>query len=94
MNDIRVHPPSVPDALIAWTTAAALIAFGIIFFDDAAIMGRTLLMLGIIGAANEALKLGESRSESKAIYRKVRLFLALAYVILVLIGFLFPPASA
>ena len=37
---------SVPDALFARRTSAALIAFGIIFFDDAVIMWSTILVLG------------------------------------------------
>lgn len=77
---------SVPDALIAWTTSAALIAFGVIFFDDAVIMGRTILGLGLLSAANELLKLRASRSRPN--YRGLRLLLAFAYVALVLIGFL------
>ena len=77
---------SVPDALIAWTTSAALIALGVIFFDDAVIMGRTILSLGIVSAGNELLKLRAARLQAE--YRGLRLLLALAYVALVLSGFL------
>jgi hypothetical protein len=80
------QPFSVPDALISWTTSAALIAFGVIFFDDAVIMGRTILALGLLSAANELLKLREAGS--RAGYQGLRLLLAFAYVALVLIGFL------
>lgn len=91
MKDSRLRRLSVPDVLIAWTTSASLIAFGIIYFDDAVIMGRTILTLGILSAGNEALKLMAARSGGD--YGHVRLGLALAYVGLVLIGFLSPPAS-
>ena len=86
MTPHTVRPLSVPDALIAWTTSAALIAFGVIFFDDAVIMGRTILSLGLLSAGNELLKLRGARS--RAGYQGLRLLLALAYVALVLIGFL------
>ena len=82
---------SLPDNVIAWTSASALIAFGIIFFNDAAIMGRTILALGFIGAANEILKRWEIHSEATGRYWWARLILAVAYLILVLTGFLFPP---
>ena len=91
MSDNLSRGISVPDALIAWTTSAALIAFGIVYFDDAAIMGRTILALGVLSAGNEALKLWAVRSQGD--YRRLRLGLALAYLALVLIGFLSPPAS-
>jgi len=81
---------SVPDALIAWTTAGALIAFGVIFFDDAVIMGHTILALGVLSAANEGLKLRDLRTGPNGGRRRVRLVLAMAYVALVLIGFLLP----
>jgi len=79
---------SLPDALIAWTTIAALVAFGIIFFGDGVIMGRTILTLGVLSGANEALNLRAARSGGTL--RRVRLVLAMAYVALVLIGFLWP----
>ena len=82
---------SVPDALIAWTTSIALVAFGVIYLDDAVIMGRTILGLGLLSAANEALKLLALRTGND--YRLLRLGLAFAYLGLVLIGFLSPPAS-
>jgi hypothetical protein len=92
MDDGHTNGLSVPDALIAWATAGALIAFGVVFFDDAVIMGRTILALGLLSAANEGLKLGAPRGASRGGYRRVRLLLAVAYVALVLAGFLFPPA--
>jgi hypothetical protein len=86
MTPHTARPLSVPDTLIAWTTSAALIAFGLIFFDDAVIMGRTILSLGLLSAGNELLKLPVARS--RAGYQGLRLLLALAYVALMLIGFL------
>ena len=82
---------SLPDALIGWTTSASLVAFGIVYFDDAAIMGRTILALGLLSGGNEALKLRAARSGGD--YRRLRLGLAIAYLGLVLIGFFSPPAS-
>ncbi len=90
-NQIHTRASSLPDNLIAWTTASALIAFGIIFFDDAAIMGRTILALGVISAVNHFLKRWETHSQASGKYRRARLILAIAYVALVLAGFLFPP---
>ena len=55
-NTAHKQTLSVPDALISWTTSGALVAFGIIFFDDAVIMGHTILLLGLLSAANEVLK--------------------------------------
>lgn len=92
MKHLHTNRLSVPDALIHWTTTAALIIFGVIFFDDANIMGRTILALGLLSAANEILKLRAMRAISKAAYTRVRLLLALVYVLLVLIGFLNPPS--
>jgi hypothetical protein len=92
MNDLDTNRQTIPDALIHWTTSGALIAFGVIFFNDASIMGRTILALGILSAANEALKLRAVRTVSKTSYR-VRLWLAVAYVSLVLIGFLLPSSG-
>lgn len=86
MKHPNENPSLAPDAVFTWTTTAALIAFGIIFFDDSVIMGRTILALGVLSAANQALKrLGG--------HRWVRLALAVAYAGLVLIGFLFPPEA-
>jgi hypothetical protein len=93
MNDLHTKRQSVPDALIHWTTTGALIIFGVIFFDDANIMGRTILALGILSAANEVLKLRAMRAVSNAAYTRVRLLLAVVYVVLVLIGFLNPPSG-
>jgi Zn-dependent membrane protease YugP len=96
MDNAGTTELSIPDALIAWTTAAALVAFGIIFFDDAVIMGRTILTLGVLSGANEALKLRAVRVWSGGAcqrVRRVRLAIAIAYVALVLIGFLFPPSG-
>ena len=92
-KDMDTNRQSIPDALIHWTTSGALIAFGVIFFDDASVMGRTILALGILSAANEGLKLRAVRRASNTGYRWVRLSLAVAYVSLVLIGFLFPPSG-
>lgn len=86
MTENTARELSVPDALIAWTTSAALIAFGIIFFDDSVIMGRTILILGLLSAGNELLKLRATRSGTE--YRWLRLMLAFAYVGLVVVGFL------
>ena len=88
MNYIHTRRVSVPDALITWTTAGALIAFGIIFFDDAVITGPTILALGILSAMNEALKLRTLRTGLTGHHHRLRLVLAVAYVALVLIGFL------
>jgi hypothetical protein len=76
---------SPPDSVIAWTTAAGLVFFGIIFFDDSVIMGRTILTLGLLSVANEALKL--RAGPSGADYSGLRLALALAYLGLVVMGF-------
>jgi hypothetical protein len=84
---------SMPDALIAWTTAIALVAFGIAFFDDAAIMGRTLLLMGLLCAGNEALKLAERRTGAPGRFRRLRMACAVLYLAFMLIGFLFPPAG-
>jgi len=92
MNDVSKRGFWVPDALIAWTTSAALITFGVIFFDDAVVMGRTILTLGILSAANELLKLRARRTAPTGAYRRLRLVVAGAYVVLVLAGFLFPPS--
>ncbi|MGA2146816.1 MAG: hypothetical protein ABSH49_17845 [Bryobacteraceae bacterium] len=93
MDDRHARRPPVPDALITWTTAGALVTFGIIFFDDAVIMGRTILTLGILSAVNEGLKLHALRAGSNGGYGRVRLVLAVAYVVLVLAGFLFPSSG-
>jgi len=88
---MHTRASSTPDYLIAWTTASALIAFGIIFFDDVSMVGRTILVLGLIGAANQVLKRWESHSQVPGTYRRARAIPSIAYVILVLRGFLFPP---
>jgi len=84
--------PSVPDALIGWTSAAALVFFGFLFLDDAVIMGRTILVLGILMAANEVLKLHAALAGSKRGYHKLHLAVAVAFVTLVFFGF-FSPAT-
>jgi len=56
-------------------------------------MGRTILTLGILSAANEGLKPIALRAGSDGGYRRVRSVLAVAYVALVLFGFLFPPSK-
>jgi len=94
MNELNTNRLSIPDALIHWTTTAALIAFGVIFFDDASIMGRTILALGVLSAANEGLKFLSIRTVPNSSYGWIRLSLALVYVLLVLTGFLFPPSGA
>lgn len=48
MNHNLARDLSLPDALFAWTTSAAVIAYGVIFFDDAVIMGRTILAPGTL----------------------------------------------
>ena len=60
MNGVQTSGSSFPDTLITWTTAGALIAFGVLFFHGAGIMGRTILALGILSAVNEGLKLRAS----------------------------------
>ena len=92
MNPVQPKGLSLPDALIGWTTAAALLAFGVLFLDDAVIMGRTIFALGVLAIVNEGLKLHAWRAGAGGRYRRIRLALALAYVMLVCIGFLFPPA--
>jgi hypothetical protein len=91
MNDARRRSVSIPDALIAWTTAGALVAFGVIFLDDSMVMGRTILALGLLAGANEGLKLHARWSGISGEHRRIRLALAIAYVVLVLAGFFFPP---
>jgi len=93
MNSSNTNPSVIPDAVIAWSTTGALIAFGVIFFDDSVIMGRTILALGVLSAANEALKLRARRSGSRGGYGWIRLALAVAYAGLMLIGFLFPTVA-
>ena len=88
----EVKEASVPDALIHWATSVALIAFGVMFLDDAVVMGKTILALGLLSAANEGLKLYGRRSGSGR-YRRVRLLVAVAYVALILVGFLFPTGT-
>ena len=82
---------SVPDALIAWTSGAALVSFGLMFLDDAVIMGHTLLALGLLIVVNEALKLHASYRGAKNGHQKLRLAVAMLFVVLVVYGFLFPP---
>jgi hypothetical protein len=94
MNHVNTPAPALPDALISWTTAVALLVFGVIFLDDAVIMGKTILALGILSATNEGLKLyAAKRTEAAGGCSRVRLAVALVYAGLVLMGFLFPPAS-
>ncbi len=85
------HGFSLPDAVMSWTTAGALVLFGVLFFDDAVIMGRTILALGLISAANELLKLRTARSGID--YGRLRLALAFTYLVLVVIGFASPPRA-
>jgi len=94
MNDAQPSGSSIPDALIAWTTSGALIAFGIIFWNDAVIMWRTILALGLLSAFNEALKLRALRNGSSGAYHHIRLLLAIAYAALIFIGFFFPPSGS
>ncbi len=89
-NRAQLNRPPLPDVLIAWTTAGALIAFGIMFFDDAVIMGRTVLLLGLLSAGNELLKLFGLRTGLQSQSYRMRLILAVVYVTLVLIGFVSP----
>ncbi len=91
MDEFANRGASIPDALIHWSTAGALIAFGVMFFNDTVIMGRTILTLGLLSASNEALKLRGKRTGSTSGYREVRMVVACAYVALMVIGFLFPP---
>jgi hypothetical protein len=91
MDQTQRCPSSISDNLISWTTASALIALGILFLDDAIIMGRTILVLGLISATDQVLKWNEILSPMVTRYRRARLMLSIAYVALVLVGFLFPP---
>jgi len=93
MEEADTKKASVPDALIQWSTAAALIAFGLMFLNDAVIMGKTILALGVLSAANEGLKLYARHAGSILRYSRVRMLVAVAYVALVLVGFLFPPGT-
>ena len=93
MDDVRPKRISLPDALFGWTTAGALVAFGVIFLDDAAIMGRTILALGLLAAANEGLKLRALHNRADSGYETLRFVLAVTYAGLVLLGFLFPPSA-
>jgi hypothetical protein len=74
MNDSNLRGVSVADALIAWTTSAALVALGVIFFEDAVIMGRTILTLGLLSASNEVLEMRAAGPVGD--YRRLRLGLA------------------
>ena len=71
----------------------ALVCFGFLFLDDAVIMGRTILALGILMAANEGLKLRAALAGAKHGYHKLRLAVALAFVALVFVGFFFSPTT-
>ena len=93
MEEADTKKASVPDALIQWSTAGALVAFGLMFLNDAVIMGKTILALGLLSAANEGLKLYARRGGSTLRYSRVRMLVAVAYVALVLVGFLFPPGT-
>ena len=88
MNDAQASWSSVPDALITWTTAAALIAFGAVFSSEAIIMGRIILALGILSAASEGLRMRALRTGPTGGNQRFRLMLAVAYVVLVSIGFI------
>ncbi len=81
---------SFSDTLINWTTAVALLAFGIIYANDDSIMWRTILALGGLMAASEIVKIGELRRGSTATRRRWRLAFAVAYTGLIVFGFLFP----
>lgn len=94
MEEADTKKASVPDALIHWSTAAALIAFGVMFLNDAVIMGKTILALGVLSAANEGLKLYARRGGSIRRYSYVRLLVAMAYVALIIVGFFFPPGTS
>jgi hypothetical protein len=48
------------------------------FFDDATIMGRTLLVFGFISAAKQILKRWEIVSQATGRYRRARSILAIA----------------
>lgn len=94
MEKADTKKASVPDALIHWSTAGALIAFGLMFLNDAVIMGKTILALGVLSAANEGLKLYARRAGSIRRYSYVRLLVAVAYVALIIVGFFFPPGTS
>ena len=80
----------LPDNVITWTTAVGLILFGLMFFDDPSIMGRTILVLGTIIAVNECLKAVARRSHTEGRFRRIRNTLAVLYLVLVLLGFIVP----
>ena len=84
------RPHSVSDALIAWTSGGALVVFGLAYLDDAVIMGHTLLALGLLVVAHEALKLHASLTDAKHGHYRARLAVAILFVALVVYGFMFP----
>ena len=86
MKDGQTQQSPVPDALIFWTTSAALIGLGIVFFDDAIAIGRAVLALGLLSAANAGLRLRAVSEGAQSRYRRLRLALAIAYVALVLLN--------
>lgn len=90
MNNAQPARSSVPSALITWSTAAALIAFGVVLSSQGIIMGRAVLALGILSAANEGLRLRAQRTSFNSNYERFRLVLAVVYVVLISVGlFLF-----
>jgi hypothetical protein len=93
MGELDRRAPAVADAVIVWTTSVALIAFGVIFLDDSAIMGPTILALGILMSANAALKLLARRAGAAGGFGRLRLLLSVLYAALVLSGFLGPSLS-
>jgi hypothetical protein len=88
MNAGHAHEPSVSDVLIAWTTATALITFGVILSNDAIIIGPAILTLGVLSLTNEVVRLCTARTGLNGGYPKVRWALAIGCIATALIGFL------
>ena len=86
MNE-RFTATSYADVLMMWTNAFALIIVGIVSFDESIAIGRIILLLGILSALNEGLKLcAVRRGGVQPVYRKVRLGVTLSYVVLILLS--------
>jgi hypothetical protein len=88
LNDAEPGPSSVPDSLINWTTAAALVAVGGILSSEGVILGRTLLALGILSGASRLLRLRAVRTGLHGGYQWFRFVLAVVYVVLLSVAFL------
>ena len=65
-----------PDGLIAWTSGTALVAFDVMFPDDAVMIAHALLTLGVPIVVNEALELCASLTGPKHGHQRLRLAVA------------------